>query len=167
MDARSHMLGAIILAVAFVMLFGCSQDTDTQAPEPVATTQPGVQVTLNNESRHSLTQVFDKQVHNALINDLVISEGHFHPRRPLLSELGRIRLARLALVVEEYGGTILIDLEEPFGDLAQQRKSVVREYLDHIGLPEDKIKLKIGLSVAKGQAASEVISEKSSCPLTN
>jgi hypothetical protein len=99
----------------------------------------------------------DRQVHNAELADMVVADIHFLPNRTVLNTVGTERLSHLAWIVENYGGTIKLDLDDPASQLAMQRMSIVKEYLKAYGLPDNKIQVEFGLSETKGMDAKEAI----------
>ncbi len=103
------------------------------------------------------TNQFNRMVHNAELADMVVTDVHFLPNRAILTSTGTQRLAHLAWVVNNYGGTIYLDFEEPKSKLSSERKEVVRAYLAKLGLPKDKIKLTFGLPPIKGMDSAEAM----------
>jgi hypothetical protein len=99
----------------------------------------------------------DRMIHNAELADMVIADILFLPHRDGLNATGTQRLNHLAWLVEKYGGTIKMDMKEPKSELTQARLKTVRDYLRTWGLPENKIKVEVGLSENEGMNAKEGI----------
>lgn len=109
------------------------------------------------DKEHPLTRQFDRCAQNAQISDMAISDVHFMPNRSRLNGTGTVKLNRLAWIVDQYGGTIRIDLEQVDAPLSRERVATVTAYLLAWGVPEGQIKVVIGLPPTKGMAADEAI----------
>jgi len=109
------------------------------------------------ENRHSMTKPFERLVHNAELADMSLADVHFLPHRPGLNSTGTQRLNHLAWLVDQYGGAIKLDLEEPKGELTDGRVAMVKAYLECWGLPAEKIKVEVGLPDQEGMNAKEAI----------
>jgi hypothetical protein len=161
---------AFILTVTLMPGFGgcekrCKPD-DKQPPAPCS--QP-VESTVNRdqatpddyyaseEVRHPLTRQFDRMTHNAELADMSITDIHFIPNRPLLNSNGTQRLNHLAWMVDQYGGSIMVDLAEPKSEVAQARLQNVIQYLKEWGLPDNKIVVSFGLPKSEGMKAEEAM----------
>jgi len=166
---KSLVLG---LSIAFMMtlmpgLGGCAdrrQKVDeTTQPEPLST-QPaeGTSDMTEEEAapekeRPALTRQADRMVHNAELADMCLADIHFLPNRAVLNSNGTQRLSHLAWLMDQYGGSIKLDLEEPDSPVARERIQTVQNYLRAWGLPESKIQVSLGLAESKGMEATEAI----------
>jgi len=71
---------------------------------------------------------------NALLADMTVTDVHFLPHRPLLNELGRERLARLASLIQAYGGQVRLDTDSPDEALVNARLNTIADFLRDAGL---------------------------------
>jgi len=86
-----------------------------------------------------------------------LADMHFLPNRAALNSTGTQRLSHLAWLVDNYGGTIKLDLKDTKGELTNNRLATVKSYLKSWGLADDKIKVEIGLPDNEGMSAQEAI----------
>ncbi|NLX04431.1 MAG: hypothetical protein GXY33_04725 [Phycisphaerae bacterium] len=104
---------------------------------------------------HPLTRQNDRQAENADMADMALTDIHFLPNRPILNGTGTDKLNRLAWIVENYGGTIVLNLREPRSVLTDERMDTVVAYLKQWGLPEAKVQVTVGLPPNQGMSAEE------------
>lgn len=71
---------------------------------------------------------------NALLENMTVCDYHFLPHRDLLTGLGKQRLARLAALMEEYGGTIRFDTTLEDEALVADRTQAIIAYLHELGV---------------------------------
>jgi len=147
---RKEMISLTLVAILVLMsgLLGCEKR------RPVATTQPQ---SVQTDRVHPMTRQFDQMSENADLTDMVVSDIHFVPHRAALNGTGRSRLRRLALLVNQYGGTIHVDLDQGGTELAGKRVKVVKKYMVACGVAKGAIVVKPGLSSTKGMPAGEAI----------
>ncbi len=134
--------------------WGCTQDRnsiDEQQP------QPNFSDIDNQDCRHPTEKQADLMILNTEISDMRLCDVHFLPNRAILNANGVKRLNQLAWIVEQYGGKIFLDVEQPTSKLTKQRLKTVRLYLKKVGVPNKKIKLVVGLPETKGMHADEAI----------
>lgn len=109
------------------------------------------------ENRHPVRQELDRQIYNAELADMYVSDIHFLPNRCALNGTGTQRLSHLAWLVDKYGGAINLDLSNPNSQLARERFEIVQKFLRAYGLPESKIQICTGLPQGQGMDAKEAI----------
>lgn len=175
---RTTLIGLTILFAWTLMpgLGGCADRRQPAAEEPTAQPQPlstrpacapapacesanadVAIMEIADETRAPLTMQFDRQVHNRELADMSLTDLHFLPNRSMLNSNGTQRLNHLAWLVDHYGGSIKLDLEEPNGKLSQARRQTVCAYLKACGLPPSKTEVVFGLPDSKGMDAKEAI----------
>ncbi len=94
---------------------------------------------------------------NGLLADMSISDVHFVPQRTMLTSLGEQRLARLAGLLEAYGGTIRLSTNETDEKLRVGRTEAIREFLCAVGIDTTAEVLTQDLPAGRGMLASEAI----------
>ncbi|MFA5866280.1 MAG: hypothetical protein WC975_16535 [Phycisphaerae bacterium] len=154
-----------LISIVVTLMFGfagCADKREQSDPSP--TTQPqcasaaeDAEDEVCEENRPPLTKQFDRQVHNAELADMSVSDIHFLPNRSMLNTNGTQRLSHIAWLVKNYGGTIMLDLEEPASSLGKARKETVIKYLCKCGLKKGEIQVREGLPQNKGMDAKEAI----------
>lgn len=163
MNRMFNCLVIMMSATLIAALAGCANNKSTPC---TTTTEPSTQPACvdsevidmdTQENRHPMERQSDRMIHNAELADMVIADIHFLPHREGLNATGTQRLNHLAWLVEKYGGTIKMDMKEPKSELTQARLKSVRDYLQTWGLPENKIKVEVGLSENEGMDAKEGI----------
>lgn len=102
-----------------------------------------------------LQGTFVYMVDNALLEDMTVSDVHFYPHRPLLNTLGEKRLARLASLIEAYGGQIRHSTDEPDTQLVEARLQVIRDFLVASGAPFEADMVVLDLPGGHGMDAKE------------
>jgi len=145
-DVRYCLLGT---ALVVVVVCGCNETQKTK--NPLTQQQPIV------NPQHGMNRQFDRMVDNAALGDMAISDVHFMPHRAYLNSLGCKQLSRLVWVIQNYGGQVILDLEQPQSELAAQRQQIVHDYLLACGLANDAIGITMGLPKGKGLPATEAI----------
>ncbi len=146
----------------------CDADEGATQPQP-SSTQPAKgqsaktceevkeEIVTTCDERHPVTRQMDRQVHNAELADMCLTDVHFLPNRAMLSSNGTQRLNHLAWLVERYGGSIKLDLEQPDCPVAKERVQTVVDYLRAWGLPDKQIHVCLGLPDSRGMQAKEAI----------
>jgi len=141
-----------------------SDEQPTTQPPPVSTqptcqtAEPGADETVEAVSdRSERVRQMDRMTHNAELADMSLSDIHFMPNRSILNSNGTQRLTHLAWIVDHYGGTIMLDLEDSVGPMAKERMQTVVAYLKACGLVENKILVEFGLPQTKGMGAKEAV----------
>jgi hypothetical protein len=84
------------------------------------------------ERQADLAVEYAHMIDNALLENMTISDVHFLPHRAQLNSLGEERVARLALLMELYGGTIRFSTNET-EELAAARTRTILEFLEDTG----------------------------------
>jgi hypothetical protein len=151
----------MISATLIAALAGCANNKSTPCTTEPSTQPACVESEVADidaqENRHPMERQSDRMIHNAELADMVIADIHFLPHRDGLNATGTQRLNHLAWLVEKYGGTIKMDMKEPKSELTQTRLKTVQDYLRTWGLPDNKIKVEVGLSENEGMDAKEGI----------
>lgn len=109
------------------------------------------------EKISALQAEYRHMVDNALLTDRVVSDVHFVPHRALLNALGEERLARLAAVLELYGGTIHVSSDVTDSKLLADRIDQVRNYLSEAGIDTADDVVVAGLPDSRGMDAGQAI----------
>ncbi len=157
---KSHKTQITKITILFIMslmpgFWGCTQDRssiDEQQPQPNFS-----DFDENQDCRHPTEKQADLMILNTEIADMRICDIHFLPNRAILNSNGTRRLNQLAWIVEKYGGKIYLDVEHPDSKLTRKRMKTVRLYMKKLGVPNNKIKLVVGLPKTKGMHADEAI----------
>ncbi len=100
---------------------------------------------------------YTHMVDNALLTDMVVSDIHFVPQRAVLNSLGEERLARLASLMELYGGTIHFSTRLTDEKLVAQRIEQVRNYLCAAGIDTTTETVVAGMAQGRGMDAAQAI----------
>ena len=142
---------ALITTVITLMpgLGGCQEGQ--KRTDPLSQPQP-----ITSQA-HPIKYQLDSMTNNALLTNMAVSDMHFIPHRPHLTDLGCQELNRMAWFVQRYGSTIILDLAQQDSDLAKHRKKVVEDYLLACGLPAEKIDVVFGLPAGAGLPAKEAV----------
>ena len=135
----------------------CTQPADDNGCSTSCEVICETKVTSAASERHARERQFDQMIYNAELADMTLAYIHFLPQRSALNSTGTQKLNHLAWLSDNYGGSIKLDLNDPKGELAMARVKNVKAYLKCWGLPEDKIKVEIGLSDHEGLKATEAI----------
>jgi hypothetical protein len=96
-------------------------------------------------------------VDNALLEDMTLNDVHFVPHRPMLNTLGEERLARLATLMQIYGGTIRFNTNLTDEKLIAARTSHVIDFLCDAGLDTSAELLVRDLAGGAGMDAAQAI----------
>lgn len=136
-------------AAAFAGLFclGCSEPSKRLNAPPHG---PAAEVS-------ELQAPLENQVNNALLADMTISDVHFLPHRPALSNLGDLRVNRLIALMRDHGGTIRLSSDLEDAELLAARTEVVMERLTAAGIDTSKEVLVQDMAGGRGMDASEVV----------
>jgi hypothetical protein len=94
---------------------------------------------------------------NALLADMTVSEVHFLPHRAQLTTLGQERLARLAALMDAYGGEIRFNTDSTDTDLNQARVAAVVAFLSEAGVKASPESIKQDMPGGRGMNAREAI----------
>lgn len=116
------LLGSVIPAF---LILGC-HDPNARLNAPPHGEEP----TATNELQGTYVYMQDA----ALLADMSISDMHFFPHRALLTSLGEQRLSRLALLMQEYGGSIRMSSALDDAELLRQRTDAVVAFLTEAGI---------------------------------
>ena len=150
------MLGQLcrrILAVAIfvaVVVAGCIEPTERLNAPPQGYT----------ERPNELQPFFSRQVDNAMMSDLSITDLHFVPHTSELNSLGTMRLTRMGELIETYGGTVCYATHIQDEELVNQRLTHVREFLESTGIDVTGIDVAVAMAGASYMPADEAIEAK-------
>jgi hypothetical protein len=86
------------------------------------------------EQTADLQGTFEHMIDNALLTDMTISDIHFVPQRSMLNSLGEQRLARMAGLMESYGGAVRFNTREDDEDLVERRVDSIIAFLADEGI---------------------------------
>lgn len=137
----------VALAAVGILVVGCnSPDSRLNAP-------PHGRVYETNDMQGTYTYMID----NAALADMTVSDMHFLPHRALLNDLGVQRLARLAELMDAYGGTIRFNTNLTDEELADQRAAEIVSFLSESGIDTTSEVVARDLPGGEGSAATEAI----------
>ena len=94
---------------------------------------------------------------NALLTDMVVSDIHFVPQRAMLNSLGEERLARLASLLELYGGTVRFSTNVTDDELIEARLAQVQSYLCAAGIDTTAETVVTGMAGGPGMDAAQAV----------
>jgi hypothetical protein len=100
---------------------------------------------------------FTYMADNALLADMTVNDTHFLPHRALFTDLGERRLARLASLMEAYGGTIRFNTDLTDQDLIDQRVAMVVDFLAEAGIDTTEEVVTKDMPGGHGMSAAEAI----------
>ena len=100
---------------------------------------------------------FTYMADNALLADMTVNDTHFLPHRALFNDLGERRLARLASLMEAYGGTIRFNTDLTDQDLVDQRVAMVVDFLAGAGIDTTEEVVTEDMPGGHGMPAAEAI----------
>lgn len=124
-----------------------------QQPSPRLNAPPhGVAVNTSE-----LRDTFEQMVDNALLEDMAVYDSHFYPHRPLLNSLGEQQIARLAGLMEMYGGEIRFYSAEQDEDLVAARADAIVAHLSECGVDTTREVLIEDLPGGSGMDATQAI----------
>lgn len=127
--------------------------TACQGPKKRLNAPPHGPIADNSQLRPMIEHMVD----NGLLADMTISDVHFLPHRARLNALGEERLARLASLMEEYGGEIRFNTDLTDDELIEQRTEAIVEFLAAAGLDTHMEVLVRELPGGRGMSATEAI----------
>jgi hypothetical protein len=130
-----------------VVSFGCQQPTArlNAPPHGVA------------ERTSDLRPTFAHMMDNALMEDMTISDIHFHPHRDELNSLGKERLKRLAWIMNEHGGTIRFNTRTDNESRVERRADNVVIYLSELGVDTTRDVIRVDVPGGRGVDATRAI----------
>ncbi len=142
------MRGPLLCAIVACVVCGSCQKPVTRlnAPPHGVTSEPS-----------QMQAMYAHMIDNALLADMTISEIHFVPHRPMLNSLGETRLARLASLLDTYGGTVRFDTDLSNRALVEARTAVIVEFLSEAGMDASTDLVALDLPGGAGMDAGEAI----------
>lgn len=147
-----RLLSAGLIATMITLMPGLGGCQEGQKrTDPISQPQP---ITAQ---AHPIKYQLDSMTNNALLANMAVSDMHFIPHRPYLTDLGCQELNRMAWFVQRYGSTIILDLAQQDSDLAKYRKKVVEDYLLACGLPAEKVEVVFAMPASTGLPADEAV----------
>lgn len=109
------------------------------------------------EEASPLRAEFVQMEDNALLADMCLTDVHFVPHRAMLNALGEARLARLAALLEVYGGSVRFSTDETDTKLTDERVARIREYLTEVGVDTSAERVAVGLPADRGMDATQAV----------
>jgi hypothetical protein len=137
----------VVVAVASLLAVGCN------TPGSRLNAPPHGRAYTTSDMQGTFTYMAD----NALLADMTVNDSHFLPHRALLNDLGQRRLARLASLMEAYGGTIRFDTALTDEDLIEHRVTAVMDFLCEAGIDTTQEVVKRDMPGGEGMSAAEAI----------
>jgi len=92
-----------------------------------------------------LQPFFTYMVDNAIVSDMSIADLHFVPHTTELNSLGTLRLARMAQLVEAYGGLVRYATTIEDEEMVNERLAHVRDFLAAAGADMDRIEVAVAM----------------------
>lgn len=139
--------GTLAWAIAALVLAGCNQ------PEKRLNAPPHGQPHETTDMQGTFVYMSD----NALLADMNVSDMHFMPHRARLSGSGERHLARLAMLMHEYGGTLRFSTSLTDKQLIQDRIATVRDFLNAAGVDTTTQWMTEDMVGGEGMDATEAI----------
>ncbi len=140
------MKRVLIGAVLAGLLCGCQEPTARLNAPPHGTA----------ERTSELHDTYAHMVDNALLEDMTVSDIHFHPHRATLNSLGEERLQRLVGLLEQHGGEVRFSTNEDDA-LAQRRTETIVAFLARQGINTNQDVVKRDLPGGRGMDAKQAI----------
>jgi hypothetical protein len=94
-------------------------------------------------------------VDNAILSDMSLADIHFIPHTAEISGVGEARLARMAKLLNTYGGTVRYETQLTDEDMIALRLDHVREYLALTGCDMKRVEVTTGLPGGQGMWGDE------------
>lgn len=141
------MLRPALLAIPILFVAGC------ESPGPRLNAPPHGDA----EEVSNLRDQYEHMIDNALLADMSINDAHFLPHRPLLNSLGEERLARIAALIEMYGGEVRFNAADRDAALVAARTRAIVEFLREQGIDIATDGVEMNLPGGRGVDAAQAI----------
>ncbi len=138
-----------LLALSCMVLAGCGQPTEKFNLPPGIADHP-----------QKLQPFFTYMVDNAIVSDMSIADLHFVPHTTELNSLGTLRLARMAQLVEAYGGLVRYATTIQDEEMVSERIAHVRDFLAAAGADMDRIDVAVAMPGSHHTSAQEAVAGK-------
>jgi len=135
------------LSLGVVFLAGC------ETPEPRLNAPPHGTSTETSDMR----KMYDHMTDNALLADMSVSDIHFLPARAQLNALGVERVAKLAILIELYGGTVRFSTDVEDEALVKARETQILDRLAEAGIDTGSPVLVRDMPASSGMNAGEAL----------
>ena len=99
-------------------------------------------------------------VDNATLHDMSLADIHFVPHTTELSGTGIMRLDRMAVMLDTYGGTVRYDTTLTDEFMVAKRLEHVSDYLATTGCDMGRVKLEAALAGGRGMPADDAITAR-------
>lgn len=109
------------------------------------------------ERRGKYTSHLSYMVDNAILSDMSVADIHFIPHTSELSGVGEARLARMAKLLNTYGGTVRYETKLDDETMIQERLDHVREYLALTGCDMSRVRLATMMAGGCGMPGDEAV----------
>jgi len=146
---RLNPLLVMSLVLVPVLAVGCSSNESEIDPDPTE-----IEHAYQAEDGHA---TFDHMVDAAVMADMTVADYHFVPRRAILTPLGMQRVARLADIIDEYGGEVRFNTRETDESLIAERSSAISTALQKNGLDPSSSHVTLNIPGSIGMDAREAI----------
>jgi hypothetical protein len=137
----------VVAAAALLLAAGCN------TPGSRLNAPPHGRPYETSDMQGTLTYMAD----NALLSDMTVNDTHFLPHRALFNDLGERRVARLASLMEAYGGTIRFNTDLTDDQLVAERIARVVNFLAEAGIDTTREVVMRDIPGGKGFAAAEAV----------
>lgn len=137
-----------ICPLILALTVGCSENQSEVEVDPVE------DPVYHAEDGHA---TLDHMVDAAVMADMTVGDYHFAPRRAILTPLGRQRIARLADIIDQYGGEVRFNTRETDESLIAERLSVISSVLQQNGLDPASSRATVDIPGSVGMDAREAI----------
>lgn len=148
MDRLNPVLVLSFLLVP-VLAIGCSSNKTEIESDVVEIDNP-----YHAEDGHA---TFDHMVDAAVLADMTVADYHFIPRRAMLTPLGQQRVARLADIIDEYGGEVRFNTRVTDESLIAERSAAISAALQKNGLDPASSHVTLDIPGSVGMDAREAI----------
>lgn len=116
-----------------------------------------IQMSRMDKTRADHGRHFSQMVDNAILSDPSVADLHFIAHSEEISGVGELRLARLAPVLNTYGGTVNYATVLADASLVAKRLDRVREYLTLAGCNMERVEVVVGRPRGRGMLADEAV----------
>lgn len=144
---RAGGIGAALVAI--VAVSGCHDGKLKTATD--------LQSDAMDRSQAQFGHYTTNMVDNAILQDMSVADLDFIAHSSELSGTGVVRLDRMAMLLDTYGGTVRFETDLTDEDMINARLDHVREYLEVVGCDMSKVELAVAPAGGRGMPARDAI----------
>lgn len=141
---RLLVVGVVVLCVAC----GACQKPDARLNAPPQGTAA---------EKSPMQAEYTQMIVNALLADMVVTDNHFLAQRATLNSLGQEQLIKLAVLLQDFGGTVRFSTNETDKALVAARTKQILTFLSDQGVKTDSSVLVQDMPGGRGMDATEAI----------